>query len=328
MKISASIQASNIYNLLDELENYKDSFDQLHVDITDGNFTNNISLPVAIIEYIKNNTDYVIDTHLMLNNNELFTQKAFEYGSDVVTVHCETTIPEIFKSLVNKFTYVGVGILPTTDMKTLSNLVIKKNASVLEAPITGGQHRAESGNISILVAGRKKTFQRAFPVLSCVGHQILHCGKIGNASTLKVVTNYLASIHLLAIGEALMVCKKYGLDLKTAYKGIKISSGNSFVHETESQVILNGSYDVGFTMDLVCKDVGLFDKLTKKFNIPAKISNLMLKICQNGQRKLGKRSLSTSIVKLLETDCDENLRSKGFPSALVDLNKKKKGIEV
>ena len=214
------------------------------------------------------------------------------------------------------------------DMKILSNLVFKKKAGVLEAPITGGQHRAESGNISILVGGSKKTFTRAFPILSCVGHQILYCGNIGNASTLKVVTNYLASINLLAIGEALMVCKKYGLDLKTAYNGIKISSGNSFVHETESQVILNGSYDVGFTMDLACKDVGLFNKLTNKFKIPAQISNLMVKIFKNGKKKFGKRSLSTSIVKLLEEDCGENLRSKGFPSVLVDINKKKKGIEI
>ena len=214
------------------------------------------------------------------------------------------------------------------DMKMLSNLVFKRNAAALEAPITGGQHRAASGNISILVAGSKKTFNRAFPILKSVGHQILHCGKIGNASTLKVVTNYLASINLLAIGEALMVCKKYGLNLKTAYNGIKISSGNSFVHETESQVILNGSYDVGFTMDLVCKDLGLFNKLNNKFKIPAQISNLMVKIFKNGQKKLGKRSLSTSIVKLLEEDCGENLRSRGFPSALVDINKKKKGIEI
>ena len=214
------------------------------------------------------------------------------------------------------------------DMKLLSSLFFKKKAQVLEAPITGGQHRAESGNISILVGGSKKTFKRSFPLLSCIGYKILHCGKIGNASTLKVVTNYLASINLLAIGEALMVSKKYGLDLKTAYKGIKISSGNSFVHETESQVILNGSYDVGFTMDLVCKDLGLFNKLTKKFKIPAKISNLMLRTFKNGEKKLGKRSLSTSIVKLLEQDCGEDLRSKGFPQVLKDNNKKKKGIEI
>ena len=120
------------------------------------------------------------------------------------------------------------------DMKYLSELVFDKKAEVLEAPITGGQHRAESGNISILVGGSRNSFKRSFPILKCIGYQILYCGEIGKASTLKVVTNYLASINLLALGEALMVCKKYGIDLKTAFEGIKISSGNSFVHETES----------------------------------------------------------------------------------------------
>ena len=214
------------------------------------------------------------------------------------------------------------------DMKYLSKLVFDKKAQVLEAPITGGQHRAESGNISILVGGSRESFERSFPILSCIGHQILHCGDIGKASTLKVVTNYLASINLLALGEALMVCKKYGIDLKTAFEGIKISSGNSFVHETESQVILNGSYDVGFTMDLVCKDVGLFDKLTKKYEIPAEISSLMLEIFQRGREKLGDRALSTSIVKLLEEKCNDNLRARGFPSVLEDKNQKQEAEEI
>ena len=214
------------------------------------------------------------------------------------------------------------------DMKYLSELVFDKKAEVLEAPITGGQHRAESGNISILVGGSRESFKRSFPILSCIGHQILHCGEIGKASTLKVVTNYLASINLLALGEALMVCKKYGIDLKTAFEGIKISSGNSFVHETESKVILNGSYDVGFTMDLVCKDVGLFDKLTKKFEIPAELSSVMLEIFQRGRKNLGDRALSTSIVKLLEEKCNENLRASGFPSYLEDKNQKQEAEEV
>ena len=214
------------------------------------------------------------------------------------------------------------------DMKYLSKLVFDKKSEVLEAPITGGQHRAESGNISILVGGSRESFKRSFPILSCLGHQILHCGEIGKASTLKVVTNYLASINLLALGEALMVCKKYGIDLKTAFEGIKISSGNSFVHETESQVILNGSYDVGFTMDLVCKDVGLFDKLAKKYQIPAEVSSLMLEIFLRGREKLGDRALSTSIIKLLEDKCNDNLRASGFPSFLEDENQKQEAEEI
>ena len=252
-----------------------------------------------------------------------------------VFITCLPSPNSVKKVLLNAIPYLNKNHLwiemSTTDeedMKMLSNLVLKKKAKVLEAPITGGQHRAESGNISILVAGSKKTFSRAFPILSCLGHQILHCGKIGNASTLKVVTNYLASINLLAIGEALMVCKKYGLDLKTAYNGIKISSGNSFVHETESQLILNGSYDVGFTMDLVCKDIGLFDKLSNDLNIQTKISPLLLKVFEIGRKKFGNRSFSTSIVKLLEEESGISLRSKGFPSQLKDNELRKKGIEI
>jgi len=221
--------------------------------------------------------------------------------------------------------------MSTTDEKEmirLSKLIEKKKANVLEAPVTGGQHRAATGNIAILAAGKRKNFDRALPILSEIGYEILYCGKIGNASTLKIVTNYLASINLLALGEALMVCKKYGLDLKTAFYGIKISSGNSFVHETESQVILNGSYDVGFTMDLVCKDVGLFDKLANKFKIPADISKLMNKKFKEGLNKYGDRSLSTSIVKLLEDYCNENLRAYGFPRKLIDKEPRKKGNEI
>ena len=157
--------------------------------------------------------------------------------------------------------------MSTTDeeeMIRLSNLCQKKNIETLEAPVTGGQHRAESGNISILVSGKKKTFNKAFNLLSNIGHNILYCGKIGNASTLKVVTNYLASINLLSLGEALMVCTKYGLDLKTSYHGIAISSGNSFVHDTESQLILNVSYNVGLSMDIACTDGDFFHKVQNK----------------------------------------------------------------
>lgn len=214
------------------------------------------------------------------------------------------------------------------EMKRLSKIIESKGAEVLESPVTGGAHRSETGNIAVLTAGKRKNFVRAFPILSEIGYEILYCGKIGNASTLKVVTNYLASINLLSLGEALMVCKKYGIDLKTAYQGISISSGNSFVHETESKVILSGSYDVNFTMDLVCKDLSLFNHLTKKFNIPSKISTLMLKTFNKGRKIYGDREWSTKIIKLLEDKCNTDLRSKGFPLKLKDNEPRKKGIEV
>ena len=245
------------------------------------------------------------------------------------------TVKDVFEGKNGLLQYINETHLwiemSTTDeneMIRLSEICLKKGTESLEAPVTGGQHRAESGNIGILVGGKRKNFDRSFSLLSEIGYEILYCGKIGNASTLKVVTNYLASVNLLSIGEALMVCKKYGLDLKTSYQGIRISSGNSFVHETESQVILNGSYDVGFTMDLVCKDLRLFNKLADKFNIPAKLSKLTNKIFRDGRLKYGDRSFSTSIVKKLEESCNENLRTSGFPSQLKDIQSNKQGIEI
>ena len=134
----------------------------------------------------------------------------------------------------------------------------------MDGPVSGGCHRAATGNIAIFVGGERKAFEKILPALTVMGRKILHTGELGTASVLKVITNYLASVHLVALGEAWTVAKKSNLDLAKTYKGIAISSGNSFVHETESQVILNGSYNINFTMDLVLKDTSLFDESCKK----------------------------------------------------------------
>ena len=224
--------------------------------------------------------------------------------------------------------WIEMSTTDSNEMSRLSDLVLNKGAFALEAPVSGGCHRASTGNIAILVGGSREAFEMALPSLKAMGHEILHVGELGSASILKVVTNYLASTHLVALGEALMVCKKSGLDLPTAFKGIKISSGNSFVHETESQVIMNGSYNINFTMDLVCKDVGLFDKLTKDKKIPAEISPLLKDIFQDGRNRFGDRAWSSMIVKRLEEACETNLRAEGFPPELVDETPRREGYEV
>jgi 3-hydroxyisobutyrate dehydrogenase len=157
----------------------------------------------------------------------------------------------------------------------LANIVEAKGAMAMDCPVSGGCHRAATGNISIFAGGDRKTFERVLPILTTLGRRILHTGPIGSASVLKVVTNYLCSVHLAALAEAFAVAKKAGMDMNTTYEAIRISSGNSFVHETESQVILNGSRDINFTMDLVVKDVGLFDKLANIYKVPVEISPLV-----------------------------------------------------
>ena len=105
-----------------------------------------------------------------------------------------------------------------------------------------------------------------------MGGEIFHMGPLGSAAVIKVITNMLAFIHLVAAGEALMLAKRGGLDLAQAYHAINASSGNSFVHETESQLILNGSYDIGFTMDLACKDLGFATGMGREFGVPLELA--------------------------------------------------------
>ena len=238
----------------------------------------------------------------------------------------KNVIKTISKYLNKNHLWIEMSTTDKNEMIRLSKIVNSKGAKVLECPITGGEHRAKSGNISILAAGNKTTFRKSFPILSLLGYKILYCGKIGNASILKVITNYLASLHLLGIGEALAVAKKNNLDLGLTYKAIKVSSGNSFVNETETKVILAGSYDVGFTMDLVNKDLNLFSKLGKNLNL--ELGNYLSKKFKHGMIVLGKKSFSTSVVKLFEENEKIKLRAKNFPKQLVDNNKKQKAIQV
>ena len=221
--------------------------------------------------------------------------------------------------------------MSTTDnkeVKRIGEIVKSKGAIPLDAPVSGGCHRAATGNIAIFVGGERKSFEKILPVLTAMGRKILHTGTLGSASILKVITNYLASTHLAALGEAWAVAKKSNLDMNKTFKGIQISSGNSFVHETESQVILNGSYNINFTMDLVEKDMSLFNDFSKKLGIPLEISPLVLDIFKDARKKYGSRSWSSMVVKRLEDNYKINFRAKGFPNELIDNESEEKGYEI
>ena len=221
--------------------------------------------------------------------------------------------------------------MSTTDeseIKRLGKKVIAMKSIPLDGPVSGGCHRAATGNIAIFVGGERKTFEKILPVLTVMGKKILHTGEIGSASILKVITNYLASVHLVALGEAWAIAKKSNLDLAKTYKGIAVSSGNSFVHETESQVILNGSYNINFTMDLVLKDTNLFNNLAKKLNTSLEISPKIVEIFKDGQKKYGSRAWSSMIVKRMEDLNKIDFRADGFPEELIDKEPEEKGYEV
>ena len=214
------------------------------------------------------------------------------------------------------------------DVQRLGVLVEAKGALALDSPVSGGCHRASTGNIAILTGGDRAAFETVLPVLSVLGRQVVHTGPLGSASVLKVITNYLAGVQLISTGEAFMVAKKAGIDLAVAYEAIRVSSGNSFVHETEGQIILNGSYNINFTMDHEVKDLTLFDELGKHLGVPLELSPLCVEIMRDGLKRYGPRAWSSMVVKRLEDDCNEQLRAPGFPDQLEDHEPEGQGAEV
>jgi 3-hydroxyisobutyrate dehydrogenase len=202
------------------------------------------------------------------------------------------------------------------EIRRLAGLAAARGIDCLEAPVTGGVHKAATGEITVLVGGDLAVFEAHLPAFAAMGGKVMHTGPLGSASVIKVITNMLAFIHLVAVGEALMLAKRGGLDLAKAFEAIQASSGNSFVHETESQVILSGSYDIGFTMDLACKDLGLAQQLGSTFGVPLELAGLVEQTFLRARAQYGGNAWSPMVVKLLEDALGTELRAQGFPTSL------------
>ncbi len=221
--------------------------------------------------------------------------------------------------------------MSTTDeaeVKRLGAKVIAADGLAADCPVSGGCHRAATGNISVFAGCDRETFETILPFLTKMGRRVLHTGALGSASVLKVITNYLATANLVSCTEALTVAKASGMDLATAYEAIKVSSGTSFVHETESQVILNGSRDISFTMDLVSKDIRLFQEVADRADVELELSPLLISIFNDGIEKFGPRELSPNIIKRLEERTGLSIIAEGFPAEMEDDEPEEPGYEV
>ena len=221
--------------------------------------------------------------------------------------------------------------MSTTDeaeVRRLGEKVSALGGEPVDCPVSGGCHRADTGNISIFAGCERSTFERVLPQFTAMGRRILHTGPLGSASILKVVTNYLATANLVSCCEAMVTAKAAGLDLNTAWEAMRISSGNSFVHETESQVILNGSRDISFTMDLVSKDIGLFQALADRCGVPVELSPILVEIFRDGEARYGSREWSPNIVRRLEDATRLAIPAPGFPARMIDDEPEGPGYEV
>ena len=213
-------------------------------------------------------------------------------------------------------TWIEMSTNGRDEMLRLAGRAAARGIEVLECPVTGGVHLAASGKITALVGGDPALYERHRAAIAAMCERHFLMGPVGAAAVIKVITNMLAFVHLVAAGEALMLARRGGLDLAQAYHAIAASSGTSFVHETESQLVLNGSYDIGFTMDLALKDLGFARAMAEEFGAPLDLANRVAAIFEKGKAAYGGDAWSTMIVKLLEDETGTDLRAPGFPARL------------
>lgn len=213
-------------------------------------------------------------------------------------------------------TWIEMSTNGRDEIVRLASLAAAAGVDTLECPVTGGVHLAAAGRITALVGGDKALYEKHLPAISAMTAKSFLMGPVGSAAVIKVITNMLAFIHLVAAGEAMMLAKKGGLDLAQSYHAIVASSGNSFVHETETQLVLNGSYDIAFTMDLALKDLGFALGMGRDFGVPLDLASMVNQAFIRGKAEFGGDAWSTRIVQLLENAVGENLRAEGFPPRL------------
>jgi len=228
----------------------------------------------------------------------------------------EKVLAQLLEGLKPGATWIENSTLGRDEIKRLAVVAAAKGIRTMEAPVTGGVHLAARGQITVLAGGDTELFELHKPALEAIGGKIFHMGPLGSAAVIKVITNMLAFIHLVADAEALMLAKRGGLDLAQAWHAITASSGSSFVHETEGQLILNGSYDIAFTMDLALKDLGFAMNFGKEFGVPLDLAGMTNQTFMRGRAAYGGSAQSTQIAKLLEDVLNTDLRAPGFPARL------------
>lgn len=228
----------------------------------------------------------------------------------------ERVLTSILPHMKKGASWVEMSTLSRDDVLRLARIAEGSGVRMMELPVTGGVHLAYQGKITMLAGGDKDLFDTHHKAMQAMGNKIFHIGPLGAACIIKVITNMLAFIHLKATSEALMLAKRGGLDLAQSWHAIAASSGNSFVHETEGALILNGSYDIAFNVDLALKDLGFALGFGKEFGVPLDLASMTNQTYIAAKAAYGGEAQSPMIAKLLEDLLGTDLRAPGFPARL------------
>lgn len=184
--------------------------------------------------------------------------------------------------------------------RRLADALAARGIAMLDAPVSGGTVRAASGELSIIAGGAKQTFDACQDLFRAMGKNIFHVGGLGQGLAMKLVNNMLVQVNTVAIAEALVMGVKAGLDPRTIYEVIRVSTGTSMAFETRVPKILARDFAPGGTVDISFKDQELETAFAKQLGVPVLLANVSQQVYQMARTAgLGKED-GNAVIKVLE----------------------------
>ena len=194
------------------------------------------------------------------------------------------------------------------DMSTISPLVSQKvgkaltakGVRMMDAPVSGGEKGAIDATLSIMVGGEKADFDAALPIFQTLGKTITHLGPLGAGGFTKLANQIIVAVNLTALGEALTLAKKAGLDRELTLKALGGGLAGSKCLEQKTPNYVAGTYNPGFKIDLHFKDLGLIMESGRALGVPLPCTAIVQELF-NALRVKGRGGLDHSgVITLLE----------------------------
>jgi 3-hydroxyisobutyrate dehydrogenase-like beta-hydroxyacid dehydrogenase len=182
----------------------------------------------------------------------------------------------------------------------LADLLAARGVAMLDAPVSGGTERAQSGELSIIGGGAAETFEACRDLFKATGTKIFHVGGLGQGLAMKLVNNMLVQVNMVAVAEALVMGVKAGLDPRTIYEVVRVSTGTSSAFERGAARMLARDFSPAGTVDISFKDQELETAFAKQLGAPLLLANLSQQVYQMARAAgLGKQD-GTAIIQVLE----------------------------
>ena len=223
---------------------------------------------------------------VMKNENGILQSSCKEKG----WIDLTTSSPSLMRNLAKEFEALG--------------------GFAVDAPVTGSLDAAIRGDMIMFVGGSEKAISNAKEVLEVIG-EIRCVGDYGNGYVAKLVNNQLWKIHATAIGEAMVLAKKAGLEPELWWKVMKGGAADSFVLQHDVPSIFSGHYDPSFRLELALKDLDLIQDLIKEHGTRSELTQACHERFQEAANRYGDEAGEMTVCKLIEEDANIDLRVKG-----------------